>query len=133
MIGSNDLSARSVSPASGGSGDDEKGKRSGTRKSAKGKHKKRHGRGKSGSSGSDSDTGKRRSKVSGGRKKAKSLYFREGDEGKIIRILEQKKERLRNIDVESVSQVKTLPNWQKISMKCARLRWTDRGMIFEKS
>ena len=96
------FSARSVSPASGGSGDDEKGK-SGTRKS-KGKHKKKNGRGKSGSSGSDSDTGKRRSKVSG-RKKAKSLYFREGDEGKIIRILEQKKERLRNIDVESVSQV----------------------------
>ena len=98
------FSSRSVSPASGGSGDDEKGNRSGTRKSAKGKHKKKHGRGKSGSSGSDSDTGKRRSKVSG-RKKAKSLYFREGDEGKIIRILEQKKERLRNIDVESVSQV----------------------------
>ena len=105
------FSSRSVSPASGGSGDDEKGNRSGTQKS-KGKHKKKHGRGKSGSSGSDSDTGKRRSKVSG-RKKAKSLYFREGDEGKIIRILEQKKERLRNIDVESVSQVKTLPNWQK--------------------
>ena len=101
------FSARSVSPATGGSGDDEKGK-SGTQKS-KGKHKKKHrrGRGKSGSSGSDSDTGKRRPKQSG-RKKAKSLYFREGDEGKIIRILEQKKERLRNIDVESVSQV-TLP------------------------
>ena len=98
------LSARSVSPASGGSGDEEKG-RSRTEKS-KSKHNKQHrrGRGKSGSSGSDSDTGKRRSKQSG-RKKARSLYFREGDEGKIIRILELKKDRLRNIDVESVSQV----------------------------
>ena len=32
------------------------------------------------------------------------MYFREGDENKIIQILEQKKERLKNIDVESVAQ-----------------------------